>query len=144
MLPGAGGFHSPAQVFAAPRGLRPAERIFEKDDATHTRFNPSKFEILPLAFIRGMNIEDAIVIVDETQNLSRYEVRALLTRMGENVRCFCLGDTRQVDHPYLNESNNALNWVVRMMKGSMNYGHMVIKGAKSRGPICDMVLKSGL
>jgi len=124
--------------------LRPAERIFEKDDTTHTRFNRSKFEILPLAFIRGMNIENAIVIVDETQNLSRYEIRALLTRMGERVRCFCLGDTRQVDHPYLNESNNALNWVVRMMKGTHNYGHMVIKGAKSRGPICDMVLKSGL
>lgn len=124
--------------------LRPMDRIFDKDDMTRTRFNRDKFEVLPLAFIRGMNIEDAIVIVDETQNLSRYEVRALLTRMGENVRCFCLGDTRQVDNPYLNESNNALNWIVRMMKGLRNYGHLVIKGAKSRGPICDMVLKTGL
>ena len=48
-------------------------------------FNPLKFEILPLAFVRGMNIEDAVVIVDETQNLSRSEARSLLTRMGNNV-----------------------------------------------------------
>lgn len=124
--------------------LRPAERIFDKADPARIKLNPDKFEILPLAFIRGMNIEDAIVIVDETQNLSRSEARALLTRMGENVRCFCLGDTSQVDNPYLNESNNALNWIVRMLRGQRNYGHLVLKGARSRGPICDVVLKTGL
>ncbi len=124
--------------------LRPAARIFEKEGEAGAAFNTEKFEILPLAFIRGMNIEDAVVIIDETQNLSRMEIRALLTRMGENTRCFCLGDTRQVDNPYLNESNNALNWIVRMMKGFDNYGHLVLRGAKSRGPVTDMVLKSGL
>jgi len=124
--------------------LRPAERIFQKIESGPPKLNPEKFEILPLAFIRGMNIEDAIVIVDEAQNLSRNEARALLTRMGENVRCFCLGDTSQVDNPYLNDSNNALNWIVRMLKGNRNYGHLVIRGARSRGPICDLVLKSGL
>lgn len=124
--------------------MRPAERIFEKTESPHTKFNPDKFEVLPLAFIRGMNIEDAVVIVDETQNLSRMEIRALLTRMGENVKCYCLGDTRQVDNPYLNESNNGLNWIVRCLKGAENYGHLVLRGAKSRGPICDAVLHSGL
>jgi PhoH-like ATPase len=124
--------------------LRPVERIFDKNEADHSKFDADKFEILPLAFIRGMNIENAIVIIDETQNLSRMEIRSLLTRMGENVKCYCLGDTRQVDNPYLNESNNALNWIVRKLKGTENYGHLVLKGAKSRGPICDAVLKSGL
>lgn len=131
-------------LIAKLHNLRPAERIFDKADPSHTRFNDDKFEILPLAFIRGMNIEDAIVIIDETQNLSRSEVRALLTRMGENVKCFCLGDTRQVDNPYLNESNNGLNWIVRQLKGARNYGHLVLKGSRSRGPICDTVLKYGL
>jgi len=124
--------------------MRPAERIFDKNVVDHSQFAADKFEILPLQFIRGMNIENALVIVDETQNLSRMEIRALLTRMGENVKCYCLGDTRQVDNPYLNESNNALNWIVRQLKGTENYGHLVLKGAKSRGPICDAVLKSGL
>lgn len=124
--------------------LRPANRVFLNSEVSAAKYNPDKLEVLPLAFIRGMNIEDAVVIVDETQNMSRAEVRALLTRMGENVRCYCLGDTSQVDNPYLNESNNALNWIVRKMRNASNYAHLVLKGTRSRGPICDTVLKSGL
>jgi PhoH-like ATPase len=124
--------------------MRPANRIFIEPDTERLRFNPKKFDIQPIAFIRGMNIENAVVIVDEMQNLSRGETRALLTRMGEGVKCICLGDTRQVDNPYLNESNNGLNWVVKKLKGYKNYAHMVLKGDRSRGPITDIVLKSKL
>lgn len=124
--------------------LRPANRVFLDPSADNLRLNPKRFEVQPIAFIRGMNIENAVVIVDEMQNLSRNETRALLTRMGEGVKCVCLGDTRQVDHPYLNESNNGLNWVVRKFKGFQNYAHIVLKGERSRGPITDMVIKSKL
>ncbi len=123
---------------------RPANKIFLNPNEDQLRYNTKKFEILPLNYIRGMNIENAVVIVDETQNLSRSEVRALLTRMGEGVKCFCLGDTSQVDNPYLSESNNGLNWVVRKFKGFPNYAHIVLKGDRSRGPITDLVLKSKL
>jgi PhoH-like ATPase len=64
--------------------------------------------------------------------------------MGEGVKCICLGDTRQVDHPYLNMENNGMNWVVKKFKGSPIYAHLVLKGDKSRGPITDLVIKSGL
>jgi PhoH-like ATPase len=124
--------------------IRPANHIFQDPQADTLKLNPKRFIIQPIAYIRGMNMENCIVIVDEMQNLSRGETRALLTRMGENVKCFCLGDTRQVDNPYLNESNNGLNWVVKKLKGYRNYAHMVLKGEKSRGPITDIVLKSKL
>ena len=123
-------------------GFRPARRVYESDQPG--KFDRKVFEVLPLAFIRGMNLEHAIVIVDEMQNLSRSETRALLTRMGEGTRCFCLGDTKQVDNPYLNEFNNGLNWIVSLCKGQPNYGHLVLKGTKSRGQITDLVLKVGL
>ena len=123
---------------------RPANRLFADPDAAQLKLNPNRFEVLPIAFIRGMNVENAVVIIDEMQNLSRNETRALLTRMGEGVKCFCLGDTRQVDNHYLNESNNGLNWVVKKFKGMRNYSHIVLKGEHSRGPITDLVLKTGL
>jgi PhoH-like ATPase len=123
---------------------RAANKVFLNPNDDILRLNPKKFEILPLAYVRGMNIENAFVIIDEAQNLSRTEVRAILTRMGEGVKCLCLGDTSQVDNPYLNESNNGLNWIVRKFKGFANYAHIVLKGDKSRGPITDMVLKSRL
>ena len=121
--------------------LRPCNKLFNEDNKT---YNKSVFEILPINFIRGRNIEHSVVIVDEMQNLTRMESRAILSRMGENVKCICIGDTSQVDHMYLNNDNNGLNWLVKLFKGNTNYGHITLKGDKSRGPICDLVLKSGL
>jgi PhoH-like ATPase len=124
--------------------LRPANKIFNDPESYPPQFNPKYFEILPLAFIRGMNIENAVVLIDEMQNMSRSECRALLSRMGEGVKCICLGDIHQVDNPYLNQENNGLNWVVKKFKGSKIYAHLVLKGEKSRGPITDLVISSGL
>ena len=124
--------------------LRTANRIFADAHASPPKFDTKRFELLPLAYIRGMNIENAVVIIDEMQNMSRAECRAILSRMGEGVKCLCLGDIRQVDHPYLNSENNGMNWVVSRFKGNRIYGHIVLKGDKSRGPITDLVIRSGL
>lgn len=120
---------------------RPANKIFCEKSSS---LNKKKIEIMPLSFIRGMNIDNAFVIIDEGQNLSRLEMRTVLTRMGENVKCVVLGDTNQIDSQWLNEDNNGLNWVVRKLMGHGNYAHVVLQGSKSRGPITDMVLESGL
>ena len=119
--------------------LRPIKMYLENG-----LLDKDKIEFLPLNYIRGMNIENAVVIVDEFQNITKTESKILLSRMGENVKCFCLGDTNQVDNIYLNEGNNGLNWLVKCMKGYSNYAHIVLKGNKSRGPIADMVRNSNL
>lgn len=120
-------------------------RLFTEDSSpSKLKLNPELFEILPIQYVRGMNIEDSFVIVDETQNLSRVECRSLLTRMGHNTKCVCLGDVEQIDNRYLNTFNNGLNWIVKQCKGEKNYAHLVLKGNKSRGPVCDMILKTGL
>ncbi|MEW6236047.1 MAG: PhoH family protein [Candidatus Omnitrophota bacterium] len=120
-------------------------RVFTDDSTPQKlKLNPEFFEILPIAYIRGMNIENAFVIVDETQNLSRVEVRSLLTRMSHGSKCVCLGDVEQIDNRYLNKFNNGLNWIVKTCIGESNYGHIVLKGERSRGPICDIVIRKGL
>jgi len=90
-----------------------------------------------------MNIEDSILIIDEAQNLSRKIMRNITTRCGENTRLFAVGDTRQVISNQ-NEYNNGLNWLVKLCKGEPNYGHIVLKGKQSRGPVTDLILKIGL
>jgi PhoH-like ATPase len=122
--------------------LRPANKLFHDPKAPDLEFNKKFFEFLPLNYIRGMNIDNAFVIVDECQNFSRQEMKVILSRMGENVRVVCLGDVEQIDAPILNESNNGLNWTVRAFKGQPTYGHIVLKGKNSRGPIADMVRNS--
>lgn len=122
---------------------RPCNRLFNDNDPKNG-FNSKYIEFIPITYIRGMNIENAIVIIDECQNLSRQNLRALLSRMGENVRCFLTGDISQVDHKYLDSSNNGLNWVLRKFKGQREYAHLTMKSPKSRGPITDLVIKTNL
>lgn len=123
--------------------IRPCNRLFVDGDPKKG-FDPNQIEFLPINYLRGMNIENAIIIGDEMQNLTRLEIRTLLSRMGEGVRCFLTGDTSQIDHKYLNPSNNGLNWVLRKFKNQPNYAHITLKGPKSRGPIADLVIKTGL
>lgn len=54
-------------------------------------------EICPLETIRGRSWDDAIVIVDESQNLYVQEIQALTTRMGENCQMIIVGDNAQND-----------------------------------------------
>jgi PhoH-like ATPase len=133
-----------ADLVAKLHRQRPANKLFVDSEVHPPQFNSRIFEILPLNYIRGMNIENAVVIIDEMQNMSRSECRTLLSRMGEGVKCLCLGDIRQVDNPYLSSENNGLNWVVKKFKGNKIYSHIVLKGEKSRGPITDLVITTGL
>lgn len=121
--------------------IRPCNKIFKEGTSD---FNTDVFELLHIGYIRGMNIDDSFVIIDECQNISRTEIRSLLTRMGNNVKCVLLGDVNQVDNRYLSSMNNSMNWCLKHFKGDDIYAHIVLEGKKSRGDICDLVIKTGL
>lgn len=54
-------------------------------------------EITPLAYIRGRSIDDSIIIVDESQNITLKNMRSTMTRIGDNSKMILLGDTKQID-----------------------------------------------
>lgn len=54
-------------------------------------------EILPIAYMRGINVDNAIVIIDETQNISMDNIRTIMTRLGNNSKMVFLGDINQID-----------------------------------------------
>ena len=57
------------------------------------------------SFLRGTTLDNAIVIVDEYQNLNFHELDSIITRVGENTKiCFC-GDAVQSDLQKSNERN---------------------------------------
>ena len=61
-----------------------------------------KFEIMPLAFMRGINIaDDTICIVDEAQNCSVATLNAIITRGCEYSKIIIIGSTRQIDDRHL-------------------------------------------
>ena len=56
-----------------------------------------EIEIQPIETIRGRSYEDALVLVDESQNLCMDELKAITTRLGENSKLVLMGDPAQSD-----------------------------------------------
>ncbi len=56
-------------------------------------------EIVPLAFMRGRTLNDAVIILDEAQNTTRGQMQMFLTRMGQRSKAVVTGDTTQIDLP---------------------------------------------
>jgi phosphate starvation-inducible PhoH-like protein len=56
-----------------------------------------RIELQPLETIRGMSYEDAIIMVDEAQNLNMEEIKAITTRLGEGSKLVLMGDQSQSD-----------------------------------------------
>ena len=61
-------------------------------------------EIVPLAFMRGRTLNDAVIILDEAQNTTRGQMQMFLTRMGQRSKAVVTGDTTQIDLPDPTES----------------------------------------
>lgn len=54
-------------------------------------------EFITTSYVRGITFNNAVVIVDEAQNMSFHELDSVITRMGEDTRIFVCGDTKQCD-----------------------------------------------
>lgn len=89
-------------------------------------------EVEALTYIRGRSIPDQFIIIDEAQNLTKHEVKTILTRVGEGSKIVLMGDPEQIDHPYLDAYNNGLTYVVEKFKEQKESGHVkLIKGERS-------------
>ncbi|RMD63836.1 MAG: PhoH family protein, partial [Planctomycetota bacterium] len=54
-------------------------------------------EIVPLAFMRGRTLNDAVIILDEAQNTTRGQMQMFLTRLGQRSKAIVTGDVTQID-----------------------------------------------
>ena len=61
-------------------------------------------EVAPLAFMRGRSLNDAFIILDESQNTTREQMKMFLTRLGFNYTAVITGDITQVDLPHNKKS----------------------------------------
>lgn len=72
------------------------EKIIGTDALLHLRGN-GYIQELPIAYMRGINIDNAICIIDEAQNITIENFKTIMTRLGTDSKMFFLGDTKQID-----------------------------------------------
>lgn len=56
-------------------------------------------EIAPLAYMRGRTLDNAFIILDESQNANDLQLKMFLTRIGANAKAIITGDPTQIDLP---------------------------------------------
>jgi len=92
-------------------------------DAFFTIVGPERFrlmredeivEILPLAYMRGRTLDEAIIILDEAQNTTPEQMKMFLTRMGVRSKTIVTGDLTQIDID--NKKNSGLILIERILK----------------------------
>lgn len=89
-------------------------------------------EVEALTYIRGRSLPEQFIIIDEAQNLTKHEVKTILTRVGEASKIVLMGDPEQIDHPYLDAYNNGLTYIVEKFKDQNISGHVkLLKGERS-------------
>lgn len=90
-------------------------------------------QVEALTYIRGRSIPGQFIIIDEAQNLSKHEVKTIVSRVGEGSKIILMGDPEQIDHPYLDAYSNGLTYVVERFKEHPIAGHITLeKGERSQ------------
>ena len=93
----------------------------------------NRIKIRSLNFMRGRTFLNRYVILDEAQNLTPKQMKALVTRAGPGTKLVCLGNIAQIDTPYLTETTSGLTYVVNRFRGWPHAGHVTLKrGERSR------------
>lgn len=86
------------------------ETLFGRKDAWDRLEEQHHIEFISTSFIRGMSFDDAIIIVDEMQNLTFEEIDTVMTRVGYRSKIIWCGDYRQTD---LNKKRNDVTGILK-------------------------------
>jgi len=93
----------------------------------------NRIKIRSMSFMRGRTFLNRYVIIDEAQNITPKQMKALLTRAGPGTKMICLGNVGQIDTPYLTETTSGLTFAVDRFKQWAHSAHITLqRGERSR------------
>jgi phosphate starvation-inducible protein PhoH len=86
------------------------ETLFARKDAWDRLEEQGYVQFISTSFIRGMSFDDAIIIVDEMQNMNFEEIDTVMTRVGYRSKIIWCGDYRQTDLRKSNDKSGILKF----------------------------------
>ncbi|MCJ8271800.1 MAG: PhoH family protein, partial [Psychrosphaera sp.] len=96
------------------------EVLHKNDENPHSSLNyimeKANIQFKSVNFMRGRSIQNAIVILDESQNLTASQLKTIITRCGEGTKIICSGNLAQIDSNYLTPVTSGLTYIVERFK----------------------------
>ncbi len=96
------------------------EVLHKNDENTKGSMNyimeKANIQFKSVNFMRGRSLQNAIVILDEAQNLTASQLKTIITRCGEGTKLICSGNLAQIDSNYLSAVTSGLTYIVEKFK----------------------------
>jgi len=112
-------------------------RLYRKD-LIDKHITEGNIEVIPLAFMRGRNLTNCCVVVDESQNITHRQMELLLGRMCEGSRMILCGDTAQID--LKDRKMSGFNFICNNLINVPGFEVVTLK-TNHRDPIVEDILK---
>lgn len=107
-------------------------QTFKTNDYLQIMQDNGSIEIEAITYIRGRSIPNAIIIIDESQNLTMHELKTIITRVGEGTKIILTGDIEQIDNIHVDAYTNGLTYAIEKFKDYPIAGHVtLLKGERS-------------
>jgi PhoH-like ATPase len=81
-----------------------------------------------LNFMRGRSFNNAYIIIDESQGLTQFQLKSVITRVGADSKIVVLGNLAQIDNKYISPLTSGLTYLVEKCKGYGHAGIMHVNG----------------
>ena len=81
-----------------------------------------------LNFMRGRSFNNAYIIIDESQGLTQFQLKSIITRVGVNSKIVVLGNLAQIDNKYITPLTSGLTYLVEKSKAYNHAGIMHVNG----------------
>jgi PhoH-like ATPase len=94
----------------------------DEDDEKSTRatvehiIERANIEFTSMAYFRGRSIDDAVLIIDEAQNMTRAQMKGMLSRSGRNCRTIVLGNLAQIDDRFVTATSSGASAAVNIYR----------------------------
>ena len=98
------------KVYEAPYYAICSE-LFERGDAYEYLKSKNIIDFISTSFIRGITLNNCIIVVDEIANMTLHELDSVITRVGKNCRVIFCGDFRQSDFSKEHEKNGLIDFM---------------------------------
>lgn len=85
-----------------------------------------RIKLNSMSFMRGRSFQRKLILIDEAQNLTPKQMKALVTRAGDGTKIVVAGNLAQIDTPYLDESSSGLAWAAKNITNWRHAGHLIL------------------
>lgn len=117
-----GNEHEKLRVYEGPYGKIVSD-IYGRGDAYDILKQKGQVVFTSTSFIRGLTLDNSVVIVDESQSMTFHELDSIVTRAGENTRIIFCGDTRQSDLVRVTDRQGFVNFM-KVLDHTKDYEHV--------------------